>query len=101
MSQFQGAGLTSDFANMNLSTYAAPNWQDEVQVSAEMTQISQTLYDQLPECGCGNKTKARYICMMEQGVCKGSRYYCEEYCMTRDLHNHLPDRITEHVTKIE
>lgn len=62
--------------------------------------LNQAQLDILPPCPCG-KAKARYICMEPDGHCKGTRYFCEEFCMTKPLHNHLPEKITELVNACE
>lgn len=60
--------------------------------------------EKLPNCPCGNYgmnnqlVKAKYYCLKG---CDGPKYYCEEFCLVPEKHNHLPKRIVELVFEYE
>ena len=65
------------------------------------------ILDRLSLCLCGRKSnddqkiRATYFCDIE--TCKFNKeqpYYCE-LCMSRDRHNHLPERIHTRVAEEE
>jgi len=55
--------------------------------------LSPEILERLSDCKCGEGNKAIYYCDNEG--CKLNKvqpYYCEG-CMSRDKHNHLPEKI--------